>query len=309
MQGLHLSKLVVCLVLVGCVGVLFTGCKNDDEPTSPDGTTPGGGLTSSIPTSILIFAVAEVSAKITGGTPPYSVQSNTNPQVATASISNDTVTIMAVNPGTTIIVIEDSSSSPGDAATSNTVTFTVEVWGGSGSMSFNSDQGNFSVSGVLPNLPPGQGAGGVRVVPGDREQLLLFGAALNSATDWSITILCFFSQQSATLDTGTYLFLFPAVFSWFPHLNPNDSTTSENVFLLSDGSANLSSLSESHAQGTFSGSGYNIQTGDLISVSNGQFDISYARGELSPSANDVIEVIVRKIARKQLGVFPASSKK
>jgi hypothetical protein len=114
-----------------CVFLLVSvwGCSKDEEPTAPPGG--GGGFTSSFPNnSATINAGGTSSARLTGGTQPYTITTPPNSSVATASISNDSVHITAVAAGSTSLTISDASPSPGDDPEVRTLTINITVPGG-----------------------------------------------------------------------------------------------------------------------------------------------------------------------------------
>jgi hypothetical protein len=122
-----MKKKIVCIALSG-IFLLVAGCKKD-ETTAPGGG--GGGFTSGFPNnSVTINPGNTSSAKLTGGTPPYTITSSPNPAVATASITNDTVRINAVGSGSTSVVISDASPTMGDNPDANTLTINITVPGG-----------------------------------------------------------------------------------------------------------------------------------------------------------------------------------
>jgi hypothetical protein len=158
MLGLALSA---ALLLVG-------GCKKD-ETTAPQNNTPG--FTSSFANnSLTINSGNTSSAKLTGGTPPYTITSPPNPTVATASITNDTVHITAVGSGSTSVMISDASPSMGDSPEANTLTINITVPGGA----------TITVNGLVKDFADQPVAGAAVLVPGK--------PAVTSATDGSFSI-------------------------------------------------------------------------------------------------------------------------
>ncbi|MBM2841020.1 MAG: hypothetical protein HW412_1548 [Bacteroidetes bacterium] len=107
------QRIAKVFALVVVLGILTTGCKKDDAPTS----TPPAGITTFNFTSAnqslpVTTAGGATKAKLTGGTLPYAITSAPNNAVATATVSNDTLTVTPVAAGTTSITIEDSNPTP-----------------------------------------------------------------------------------------------------------------------------------------------------------------------------------------------------
>ena len=158
MLGLALSA---ALLLVG-------GCKKD-ETTAPVNNTPG--FTSSFTNnSVTIDPGNTSSAKLTGGTPPYTITSPPNPTVATASIMNDTIHITTVGSGTTSIMISDASPSMGDSPEANTLTINITVPGGA----------TITVNGFVKDFADQPVTGAAVLIPGKQP--------VTSGTDGSFSI-------------------------------------------------------------------------------------------------------------------------
>ena len=158
---------MICLALSAAL-LLVGGCKKSDT-TAPVNNAPGftSGFSNN---SVAINPGNTSSAKLTGGTPPYSITTPPNPTVATASITNDSVHITAVGSGTTSVVISDASPSMGDSPEANTLTINITVPGGA----------TITVNGFVKDFADQPVAGAAVLVPGK--------PAVTSATDGSFSI-------------------------------------------------------------------------------------------------------------------------
>ncbi len=144
-----------------------------------------------------------------------------------------------------------------------------------GTISFSSDIGNFTATGIYnENATTGSGAGAFTQSSAGGNTLTIYGYRVNSATSIDITVIQF--MNSAPIATGS--FVFPSTGSksvtvlYFPANNPNDTT--ENFYLLSTATANISAISASNAQGTFSGNGmYSANPSNTIAVTSGTFNV------------------------------------
>ena len=155
-----------------------TSCKKDDSPTSTGGSS---GFTSSFSNNaVTINPGSQSAAKLSGGTPPYSITTPPNASVATASISNDSVFITAVAAGTTSMTISDASPTAGDNPNARTLTININVPSG----------GTMNVSGFVKDYANVPIAGAAVVIPGK--------APVTSGSDGSFTISGVTSPYDAT---------------------------------------------------------------------------------------------------------------
>ena len=116
------------LAVTGLLLAVLVGCKDSNSPTDNGGGGGGGSTFTSGFTgnAVSLAPGTSAAAKLTGGTAPFSITSAPNAAVATASISNDSIRISAVAPGTTSVMVSDASPSSGDAQTL-TIAITVPV--------------------------------------------------------------------------------------------------------------------------------------------------------------------------------------
>jgi hypothetical protein len=167
--------------------------------------------------------------------------------------------------------------------------------GGSGSMSYNSNQGNFSASGPFnPNQTSGTMVGAWRWQEGGYDMLEIDGYDITSASSARLAALVFLTQ--GTLSTGSHAFPSAAYFVYFPEY-PDTS----NAYILSSGTANLSSLTQSTAMGSFSGTGTHSSGSPTINVANGSFDVNYVPGgaPTRPTSDAKLELFLRNRVKLQ----------
>lgn len=136
MRNRTISMLLALLVM--SVITLQLGCKKDDTPSGGGGGT-GGGLTAN-PTSISVQVGQQATATISGGRPPYSIQTAPTASVATAAISGATLTVSGIGAGSASVTVRDSSG----AATVSLPISVTTPGGGSGSASFTLNGGPFN---------------------------------------------------------------------------------------------------------------------------------------------------------------------
>lgn len=297
-----------CLLVLS-IGLLSSGCKKDEETTSPPQGPAAPTLTSnSFPGNAISVAPGSgpVSGKLQGGTPPYSITTPPNTAVATASVSNDTLIVTPMGTGTTTFTIADAAGGAGDSP-NFTSSFTVTIQQAGGSMAHNyqnSTSGTFSAQGMFDSIyVANEGCGGFRYIEQGYDDMWLYGYKMNSANDISIAVVLFYSMGG--LATGAYSFTptSPTTFAslvFVPHYNPQDTSTSQ-YYYLTTGTATLTALTASNAQGTYSGNGNNSVQG-TIAITSGQFNINYLTQSPPPIAiaNNGIEAGARKVVQKIL---------
>jgi hypothetical protein len=268
-------------------------------------TATAAALTAN-PTSVTVVKGSTATVTISGGTTPYTIQTAPTSTVATATISGATLSVTGVAAGSTSVTVKDNSS----PANTVTVAITVTTSGGgfttAGSMSFTSNQGNFSANGIYnPSATTGTGAGAILQSSGGSNFLTVYGFRVNSATSFDIALVQF--MDSSPIATGS--FVYPpttgsklVMISYFPAMNPSDTTT-ESFYLLSTATANISAITSSNAQGTFSGSGmfYVNSTpnpSQTINITGGTFNVPVIPGGAN-TVNNKIEGIVKRIVSQQ----------
>jgi len=242
---------------------------------------------------------------ISGGTTPYSIQTAPTSSVATAAMSGATLSVTGVAAGSTSVIVKDNSS----PAKTVTVAITVTTSGGgfttAGSLSFTSDKGNFSASGIFnPNVATGSGAGAMILSSGGSNTLTVYGFRANG-TSYELVLAIF--MDSAPIATGSYTY--PpttgsklVMISYFPAVHPNDTT--ESFYLMTSAAANISALTSSNSQGTFSGSGMYYANGTVnftqtINITGGTFNVPVIPGGAANTVNNKIEGIVKRIVSLQ----------
>ncbi len=156
----------------------------------------------------------------------------------------------------------------------------------SGSAGFNSDKGNFAASGPYnSSATSGSGATAIVSAAGGSNQMEILAYRINSATNIDLLIITLHSN--AAIATGTYSFAFGnqyATVSYSPGINPSDTSTTGNLYLLTSGSGvTVSTLTSSNVQGSFGGTGFyfshgTVNTSQTINVTGGTFNVPISGG-------------------------------
>jgi len=300
------STLSVTGVAVGTTSVVV---KDNSSPTKTvtvgiTVTATATGLTAS-PTSVSVAVGSASSATISGGTTPYTIQTAPSSSIATASISGATLSVSGVAVGVTSVVVKDNSSPAKTVTVSITVTSSSGGFSTAGSLSFSSDKGNFSANGIFdPNVTTGSGAGAMVVSSGGSNTLTVYGFRANG-TSYELVLAIF--MDSAPIATGSYTY--PpttgsklVMISYFPAVKPNDTT--DSFYLMSSAAANISAMTSSNSQGTFSGSGMYYANGTLnpsqtISITGGTFNVPVIPVGSPDRVSKKIERIVKRIVSLQ----------
>jgi hypothetical protein len=298
------------LVLLGFF-IFFAACGDDEEPSTP---TPTGITSAAFPNNAanLTAGGGPVSGRMTGGTAPYTINTQPDAAVATATISGasmDTLTITPVGVGTTSVVVEDAS---GDSPAGRTVTIAINVTGGSGgtgvfagsgSFSVNTSIGNFGAEGVYDsNATSGQGVGALRYTspgddPADSDVLDIIAYNARSVSDVDLAFISFY-YPNGTLTTGSYQFVQGTPgYAFFGIGFGIDLNNPMDIYAAISGTANLASLTSSTASGTFSGTGLDPQNpGVPITFSEGAFNVTgYGTGD---APNKSIEQLILRAVRE-----------
>lgn len=257
-------------------------------------TTGPGGLNAD-PNYVSMMISEQRMSTISGGNPPYSVQTPPDPTIATASQSGSVLTVTGVGSGRTYAVVKDNS------VPYKTATVDIRVrqaFTTPGSLSFASNVGNYSANGIFDNrtdsMPSNtQGVGGFYFEGfGPEYSLSVVGYFKNSATDWDIVVVSYF--DSVSFAPGSYPFLatptlkrqaeFLFIKGWNPDTSGGDPFE-QGSYMLATGSALISSFTTTNAQGTFSGTGSWFVQGvpdpsKPISVSGGTFNTPVIKEQL-----------------------------
>jgi hypothetical protein len=199
----------------------------------------------------------------------------------TMTVTNGSI---AVNLGSGLFLGEDDGGGNGGGTAS-------------GSLAFNSDRGNFSASGSWnPAATSGEIVGAWRISQSGYDYLYIWGWKITTMNDIAISTVLLY--KSGSLTTGNYTFPSEAIFTYTPHLNYADTSSASNSYSLINGTLNLSALTSSTAQGSFSGTGIHVTNNTTtINVSNGSFDVTYETG---PPGGKNAPVFVRDYLEKIL---------
>jgi len=255
------------------LAVLQAGCKKDES----NPVTPGAGLaTFNFTTAGQVFNISgsgASNAKLTGGTLPYSITAPPNASVATASLSNDTLTVTPVAAGTTAITITDSNpANKDDPPRVVTIVITISAGAyGFGIVTASSTAGNLSISGSGV-WPPGGGPSvlavydtvsnalvflAYRQVSGPHYDVILGGIALPSG----LTTGNFLVGDAAYLAVG---------------YDVDTSHVDTTAYIGETGHIAITSVNGSNVQGSFSGTATK-GSGQPITMTS-TFNVSVVRG-------------------------------
>jgi hypothetical protein len=137
-------------------------------------------------------------------------------------------------------------------------------------------------------------------------EMYVYAGKYNSPTSIDVVVLMMM-DQAAPMSTGTYQTIPVGTtkmfqFMFAPAVNPSDTAAMESVYMLTSGSATISTLSSTAAAGTFSGSGFYLNNGipvptQTINVTNGSFNVPLLVGEggLTVDQRKAIEKIARRM--------------
>lgn len=227
----------------------------------------------------------------------------------TTIVTNGTYTVTA----TTLIITDPSGTMTLKKSAYGVNVFTYTGGGGGGSstagtLAFSSDKGSFSANGVYnSNATSGTGAGAFLQSSGSNNMLAIYAFRVNSPTSFDITLIQFL--DSSPISSGAYSF--PPTSSskmvmvnYFPNMNPND-TNNVNFYSLSTATANISALTTTNVQGTFSGSGMyymndNPNPSQTIALTGGTFNVPILPSGGLRKSNNTVEKIVNKILQSRL---------
>lgn len=270
------QRIAKVFALVVVLGILATGCKKDDATTNPvvpgittlSFTTPNQSLT--VPST-----GGAVKAKLTGGTLPYSITGEPNPNVATASLGTDTITVTPVGAGTTSITITDSNPENIDNPP-RVVTISLTVSGGGGSLGSGtvtaaSTAGNLNLTGTGV-WPAGAGPSVIGVYDTLTYQFVILGYQQVSGSHYNYVLLGMLTPGGPAV--GTYAIGQSGYFLVGYNADTSDADTI--AYTGTSGSVVVSSVSGTNAQGTYSGQAVN-GSGQPIQMS-GTFNVTFTRG-------------------------------
>lgn len=257
------------IIIIVCSGFI---CEDDDSPTIPQGGV-GTSLTATA-TNLTVLKGGTSSVIISSGSAPYSLVQNSNPTVATVSLSQSELTIEGIAAGSTNIVIEDASSPKKSITIAIAVVASITITT-PGTVAFTYPNGDFLASGPLSisdDVPPtGEGAGALQQ----------FGSTSVTAYKvYSPTNIDLFEADfiyATSLVTGTYSY--PSggnkvEILYFKNFNIQDTVSRPTVYVFSSATATITSVTATMMTGTFSGTGVNFYNNtQFLTISNGTFTV------------------------------------
>ncbi len=282
--------------------LLLISCDKK-ESTNPVKTADPGLTTSS--TALVVLKGGDGKAVIGGGSEPYSVTSVSNVSVVNAQMSTRELRVTGLAEGVSTVKVIDSSS-PAKSVTVNVTVTKSYTTGTVGAVSFSSNRGNYSVSGIgeYASTPPTSGQGAIAMQ--DYESLYILAYKVNTPTNLDLMLIGFTSGTSDY--TGT--FYYPATgkvvyVSYYPNTNPTDTTFLSTGYLLNgNATAVMESISSTAMKGTFSGAGYYFSDNTLntsvgITMTNGAYNVPIVRTGLM--ADRSIQKNVSRMVKKIMG--------
>ncbi|MDP1678221.1 MAG: hypothetical protein Q8L88_15295 [Bacteroidota bacterium] len=292
-----MKKLVHVLFVIS-ISVLTVGCDNSKNSL----VTPTVLGLSASATTVILLTNDSTEIVVSSGIEPYTITEQADGAIVAVTLSGRVLAINSNTIGTTAVKIKDSS------IPAKTITITINVVAAyttstSGSLSFNSDRGNFSSNGIgmQTNTLPISGAGVIAL--SEFDGTLIYAYKVNSVT--SIDIVTMFFQSKTNLATGTYEY--PSSdksveITYSPNVNPADTLTLDRGYILAaSANANIETLSSTVIKGVFSGNGYYADNGNYvqsqtIAISNGTFNVPILK--IGKRQESVIEQLVLKMIKR-----------
>ena len=246
--------MIVCSVIAICIN----GC---DKTTGPTGPSLGNGLSSNRTTfSLRLFQ--EDTCSISGGTGRYVVSGKPDSTIVIYFFYDSKLTVVGFGAGFTSITISDDSN--------HTVTIPINIVAPAGKISFDATEGSFSVNGSPEALKTrsGEGCGAVHLQGNEKiQQISIIGYKFYSYFDAGKVFVEL--NDTAGVTRRTYTIGQNATAGYLLYGKAFSEPLSDT---LTSGSVVISSITNETIKGTFSGSGKNVNTGQLISITNGSFD-------------------------------------
>lgn len=145
---------------------------------------------------------------------------------------------------------------------------------GSGTISYQSNQGNRTFGGSAVNPPSGQGV--LAIYDTVSRSFMMFGYAQIAGSRFDFIVLIV--QDSVGVRQGTYQIGQSAGF--FAGLNVDTAAVNIEslMFWSTSGSIAVNAATGSTASGAFSGSAVRASDGQIMNVTSGSFSVSYVRG-------------------------------
>ncbi|MFZ4619808.1 MAG: hypothetical protein ACOYNS_04555 [Bacteroidota bacterium] len=238
------------------------------------------------PSFIKVRAGRDSYFSIRGGTPPYSLLTPPNPAIATVAFTagSSYASVTGVTAGSTSVTFRDNAN-----PTPHTITIPIEVtpapqFTTAGKISFSSGKGEFSANGIAAEdislLPANsEGAGCWIFSSTSMDAYITIAAYRKKSVDVVDVVSISFSRQGLTagshqIDTTDQASSASVVFVF----DGNLKSPTADVYRLTSGTLDLTTLNTQSAKGSFSGNavltrGNTIYPGTTTTVSNGLFDV------------------------------------
>ncbi|NUN70937.1 MAG: hypothetical protein HUU02_14650 [Bacteroidetes bacterium] len=263
------------LLAAPLLALMFTGFLCEDE-AAPAPKAPTLTATS---TELTMMNGDRMVVRISGGTMPYEIDMNSNPEVTAIQLDGGELTINTTLIGTSTIVIQDGSW-PTQSVTIHVSSVAVINVPGSGTVSYASSAGPFSVTGpvaVSQKSPPSKnGAGAVQW-----NGLTAVIAYRVNAVDKIDIVELDFHTPSFYLYPRTLAFATAgnaAIIYYVQGFNPYDASKKPHEYLMMNATATITTANDTLLEGTFSGTFTNMRYYlDTIVVTNGMFRVPVKR--------------------------------
>lgn len=161
-----------------------------------------------------------------------------------------------------------------DSSTTSSTKNTGGLFKSEGTFSFSSDKGNFTATGIFDTLMMNNSASGAfKYTEGTQTVVMVMAYNIVSSSSMSMAFL-FYIDTLNTTSVGSYSFDLKtakqAVFGYIP--NMMDTSSAAAFYVLTKGTLNVTSLSETATAGNFTGSGVSAyDTLKTITLTNGSF--------------------------------------
>ncbi len=289
-------KNIVHLSAVIFIALLYIGCDKDDIVATPSAPA---GLSASA-TSVVLLPEGSATIVISNGTEPYAIVEQPNTTIAEAQMTEGrTLMIKSKILGSTSVKVKDSST-PSKFVTISISIVDAYTASTSGSLSFNSDRGDISMSGIaaIGNNAPTSGVGVIAL--SEFSGTAVYAYNVNSPTNLDIVTIYF--QSNTNLAVGPYYYPSSGKvvkITYQQGVNPNDSLSMDRGYIIATSAmANIEILTSSAIKGTFSGVGFYIDNGtpvtsQTINITNGLFNAPILK--IGKKQESIIEKLVLRI--------------
>jgi hypothetical protein len=266
--------------------------------------------------SITIQENLSTSVYIYGGIQPFVIDQPANEAIASVSVASGYISISAISPGNTSVIIRDSDSPAHKAAIGIAVTPTPKLIT-AGQLSFQSNAGNLNVNGIAGSSfirasAGTEGAGGeLQGSPMGLNECEIIAYKKKSLNIVDVMVIDFIKVKTSagTLPVSGRSGRIDSSYVWFV-INGDLSSPTADIQRLSSGSVVISSFTTERISGSFSGTGKLMKnlvvvTGTPLSVTDGSFSVpllleDYGGDAAENAEQRAVKQFVQRI-RKRMG--------